>query len=118
MERGCPQREVMLARVQRLKRQRAHRHGSREWLSSIINGAPTERDVMTHATLTTVAAWALVASADELLLQPGHCGVTVASRQSCAHDSQSSGARKAASLRVCLRRCTSCPRCSVASYTL
>ena len=70
-----------------------------------------------HATLITVAAWALVASADELLLQPGHCGVTVASRQSCTHDSQSSGAWNAASLRVCLRRCTSCPRCSVASYS-
>ena len=79
-----------------------------------------EADVMTHAihaTLTIVAAWALVASADELLLQPGHCGVTIASKQSCAHDSQSSGARKAASLRVCLRRCTSCPRYSVASYS-
>ena len=72
---------------------------------------------MMHATLTIVVARALVASADELLLQPGHCGVTTASRQSCAHDSQSSGAWKAASLRACLRRCASCPRCSVASYS-
>ena len=74
-------------------------------------------DAMMHATLTIVVARALVASADELLLQPGHCGVTTASRQSCAHDSQSSGAWKAASLRACLRRCASCPRCSVASYS-
>ena len=72
---------------------------------------------MKHATLTTIAAQILMTSAEELLLQPGHCGVTTASRQSCAHVSQSSGAWKAANLRACLRRCASCPRCSVVSYS-
>ena len=61
-----------------------------------------------------VAAPTLVTATDELLSRPGHCGTTV------AHDCkrpQSSGAWKAASMRACLRRCASCPRCSVASYS-
>ena len=66
---------------------------------------------------TAVAASVPVASTDELL-SPGHCGLTTATAaHDCLATPQSSGAWKAASLRACLRRCVSCPQCSVASYS-
>ena len=67
-------------------------------------------------TATAVAASVPMAS-DELLSRPGHCGLTTATAaHDCLATTQSSGAWKAASLRACLRRCASCPQCSVASY--
>ena len=95
------------------------------FLSARPNSAPLvvsrpRSDATIHAMLTTATAVAasVPMASDELLSRPGHCGLTTATAaHDCLATTQSSGAWKAASLRACLRRCVSCPRCSVASYS-